>query len=146
MSKALPEDLKDKFFEGESVFFTGDKPDTQQNPTQPKNEPVKVEPQTQDSPVVPVVNQPVNQSINTPIDTSQVLAKPKGFYITEQQDDDLDIAVKKLSEKMKGKLTTKIDRSTILRLIIEQADITNDGSINKLAGQLTSQLIRQLTG
>ena len=163
--KAIPENIGDQFFKGKSPFFDDSEKDNNNKPSvapanvppvvsapvqSPAQQPVApvqekiIDPVTQ--PVVEHVNSPVNQSINQPIDTSQVLAKPKGFYISEKQDEDLDIAVKKLSDKMKGKLTAKIDRSTILRLIIDQANITNEDAISKLAGQLTSQLIRQLTG
>ena len=164
--KAIPENIGDQFFKGKSPFFDDSEKDNNNNkpaaatsitPTvvaTPVQEPAQqTVPPVQEAITAPVtqpvaeqVNQPVNQSINSPIDTSQVLAKPKGFYISEKQDEDLDIAVKKLSDKMKGKLTAKIDRSTILRLIIDQANITNEEAISKLAEQLTSQLIRQLTG
>jgi hypothetical protein len=159
--KAIPENIGEQFFRGKSPFFDDSEKENNNKPSvTPANVPLVVSSPNQQpvtpvqetittpvtQPVVEKVNPPVNQSINSPIDTSQVLAKPKGFYISEKQDEDLDIAVKKLSDKMKGKLTAKIDRSTILRLIIDQANITNEEAISKLAGQLTSQLIRQLTG
>jgi hypothetical protein len=91
------------------------------------------------------INQPVNKSINLPIDTSQVIAKPKGFYITKNQDEDLDEAVKKLNKRLEGKVMVKIDRSTILRLLIEEANLTKEETIERLSNQLINRLINQLT-
>lgn len=147
--KAIPDNLSEEFFSGKSAFFEEDsneEKETQKTATKPNPPAKKRAFQKQKTIVSKPVNHSVNPVVNTPVDTSEVLAKVKGFYITEQQDEDIDIAVKKLSNALKGKLPTKIDRSTVLRLIIAQANITSDDSIKKLANLLTSQLIRQLTG
>ncbi len=91
-------------------------------------------------------SQPTNQSTDKSIDKSMILGRPKAFYITEKQDKDLDNAVDKLAKKVEGKVSQKIDRSTVLRLLLEMANITTDETINKLSKQLVSRLISQLTG
>lgn len=80
------------------------------------------------------------------LDRSPILGRPKAFYITEQQDRDLDLAVTKLGQHTADKIGQKIDRSTVLRLLLEAADLTNDHTIERLTSQLVSRLIRQLTG
>jgi hypothetical protein len=96
-------------------------------------------------PIDQSINPPVNRLINQPIDTSHVIAKPKGFYITHKQDKELDEAVRKLSKKLEGKAMIKIDRSTILRLVLEEADLTAEATIKRLTNQLINRLINQLT-
>jgi hypothetical protein len=96
-------------------------------------------------PINPPINGPVNQVINEPIDTSPVIGKPKGFYITQKQDEELNDAVKKLSKKLEGKVMIKIDRSTILRLVLEEAKLASDETIERLGKQLINRLINQLT-
>jgi hypothetical protein len=96
-------------------------------------------------PINRAVNPPVNHTINLPLDTSQVIAKPKGFYITRQQDEELDDAVKRLSKKLEGKAMIKIDRSVILRLILEEAHLSTDDAIERLSNLLINRLINQLT-
>ncbi len=88
----------------------------------------------------------VNDSpVKKPIDSSPILGRPKAFYITKKQDDDLDKAVKMLAEKVEGRVVQKIDRSTILRLILEDDEITTKETIDRLTSRLTSRLISQLT-
>ncbi len=78
-------------------------------------------------------------------DHSPVLSRPKGFYITEKQDKELDRGVRKLSEKTKGKVLQKIDRSTLLRLILDDIDLTDDQTVNRLYNRLINRLVNQLT-
>ncbi len=101
--------------------------------------------QSINQPVNQSINRPINQPINVPLDTSSVIAKPKGFYISYKQDEDLDEAVKKLSKKLEGKALVKIDRSTILRLVLEDANLASDDTIERLSKQLIHRLINQLT-
>jgi hypothetical protein len=89
-----------------------------------------------------VIDQPVNQST----DRSAILGRPKSFYITEQQDENLDIAVKMLSEAVKGKVQQKVDRSILIRTLIEESNITSSETISRLASRLVSRLISQLEG
>src|SRR3712207_5084593 len=103
---------------------------------------------TADEPAPPVVAQPVSRSASrsasqstgasttprakpspaaalTPaFDTSVILGRPKSFYITEQQDRDLDVTVSKLQEKFNGRGNQKVDRSTVMRLLLEVNNIT----------------------
>lgn len=86
------------------------------------------------------------RSAGTPgFDTSPVLGRPKSFYITAQQDKDLDLAVTKLTERLEGRGTQKIDRSTLMRLLLEVSDLTNEGTVDRLATQMVSRLVSQLT-
>ena len=78
-------------------------------------------------------------------DHSVILGRPKAFYITEQQDKDLDVAVDKLTAKLQGRGNQKIDRSTVVRLLLEVNDITTDQTVDRLANQLVSRLVSQLT-
>ena len=74
-----------------------------------------------------------------------MLGRPKSFYITAQQDKDLDLAVTKLTERLQGRGTQKIDRSTLIRLLLEVSDLTNEGTVDRLASQMVSRLVSQLT-
>jgi len=88
----------------------------------------------------------IAQPAEPPFDSSPILGKPKGFYITEQQDEDLNTAVVKLTARLKGRGTHKVDRSTVVRLLLEVNDVTDDRSINRLANRLVNRLVNQLTG
>ena len=96
-----------------------------------------------------LTNQSLRQSTiqrSDPVfDSTAVLGRPKAFYITEKQDKDLDITVEKLAAKMQGRGNQKIDRSTVLRLLLEVNDITDDATVDRLANQLVSRLVSQLT-
>lgn len=78
-------------------------------------------------------------------DHSPILSRPKGFYITEKQNKDLDKGVRKLAEKTKGKVAQKIDRSTLLRLILDDIDLSDDQTVNRLYNRLIDRLVNQLT-
>lgn len=92
-----------------------------------------------------LVNQLADWSTNPSIDRSTILGRPKAFYITQKQDEDLDKAVEKLSRKMGEKINQKIDRSTIIRLLLEDIDITSDRTVDRLASRLVGRLISRLT-
>ncbi len=89
---------------------------------------------------------PTDQPTNQPVDQSIILGRPKAFYITKKQDEDLDIAADKLNKKIGERIHQKIDRSVVLRLLLEEVSLTNDTTIVKLANRLASRLISQLTG
>lgn len=106
------------------------------------------------------VSQSTSQSIDQPtdpftaeaavppsqvFDTSPILGRPKAFYLTEQQDKDLDTLVAKLTDRLRGRGNQKIDRSTVIRLLLEASDLTTDQTIDRLANQLVSRLVSQLT-
>jgi len=150
IKKAIPDNLGDQFFEGKSVFFEKNTDDVKahtQQETKPKQVIVNKETkQSSSNEIKNTVDQSINRPVNSSVDDFIALSKPKGFYITEKQDEELDVAVKLLTDKMKGKITAKIDRSTVLRLILDSAQITDEATITKLTGQLTNQLIKQLTG
>ncbi len=125
---------------------------------------------TADEPTPPVASQPVRRSASRSasrstdrstaarakssptvggapaFDTSVILGRPKSFYITEQQDRDLDVTVSKLQEKLNGRGNQKVDRSTVMRLLLEVNNITDDETVDRLASHLVSRLVSQLTG
>jgi hypothetical protein len=101
--------------------------------------------QSVDSSIDQLTDRSINPSPSIPFDRSPVLGKPKGFYITEQQDQDLNAAVTKLAAAMKGRSVQKIDRSTVVRLLLEDSGITTDDTINRLAARLVNRLVNQLT-
>jgi hypothetical protein len=90
-------------------------------------------------------NPSADQSTVRSIDRSTILGRPKSFYITEKQNHDLDLAVQKLTSKVKGKVNQKIDRSTVIRLLLEVSQLTTDELIERLASQLVRRLVSQLT-
>jgi hypothetical protein len=57
----------------------------------------------------------------------------EGFYITGKQDEDLDEAVKRLSKKLEGKVMMKIDRSIVLRLVLDEANLSSEDTIERLS-------------
>ncbi len=105
--------------------------------------------QPTDSPTSRPLGQSTGPSTDRPtgrmFDHSVILGRPKAFYITEQQDKDLDVAVDKLTAKLQGRGNQKIDRSTVVRLLLEVNDITTDQTVDRLANQLVSRLVSQLT-
>ena len=80
------------------------------------------------------------------VDRSAILGRPKAFYITAQQDADLDQAVQQLAALAERKVGQKIDRSTVVRLLLDQAHLADPTTADRLYGQLVSRLISQLTG
>jgi len=107
---------------------------------------------TVDMPVDRPASRPVSQSIgrqdrrpsSEAFDKSGILGRPKSFYITKKQDKDLDILVQKLAHKLEGKISQKIDRSVVVRLILESTNITDDQTVGVLASRLVDKLVNQL--
>jgi hypothetical protein len=109
-----------------------------------------------DNRVDEVVNQSVSRQARQPVsqstgrqsggsfDRSDILGRPKSFYITKKQDRDLDALVQKLGQKLEGKINQKIDRSLAVRLILESNNITDDKTVSVLAGRLVDKLVNQL--
>ncbi len=93
-----------------------------------------------------LVDESTEQSTSQSFDTSTVLGRPKAFYITKRQDEDLDRAVEKLQKKIGEKINQKIDRSTVMRLLLEENNLASDETISKLAHRLARRLISQLSG
>ena len=87
---------------------------------------------------------PTAQAATAPFDTSVILGRPKAFYITERQDHELDVVVDKLSARLNGRGNQKIDRSTVVRLVLEMSDITADHTIDRLASHMVNRLVSQL--
>ncbi len=99
-----------------------------------------------------IIDQSVDQSIDQSASRqskrqahrSAILGKPKAFYITKKQDKDLDLLVQKLSQELEGKINQKIDRSTVVRLILDASDPMDAQAVKRLAKQLVDQLVSQL--
>jgi len=150
MSKSINTDFLESELKG-SAFFGG-KSTPQDSPPLPVPKPVKKDPVKEkepaiEQPIVQSIDQSIDESINVKeIDHSPVMGKPRGFYITEQQNQDLDMVVLEISKRLGGKLPFKVDRSVLIRLILESSNLTNIENINKLSTQLISRSISQLTG
>ena len=150
MSKQINTDFLESELKG-SAFFGG-KPAVQDSPTPPapvpvKKAPVKVVEKPAEQSIVQSTGQSTNQSTEKPeIDQSTILGRPKAFYITEKQDRDLDTVVVEITKRLGGKLPFKVDRSVLIRLILECSDLTDEENINKLSMKLISRSISQLTG
>lgn len=103
-------------------------------------------------PISHLTDQPVTRPASIPTtshgqkyDSSPVLGRPKSFYITERQDEEIDILVGKLAQRLKGKINHKIDRSIVIRLLLETSEITGDKLVDRLSSQLVSRLRSQLS-
>jgi len=77
-------------------------------------------------------SQSTEQSATNHYDESPILGRPKSFYISHQQDKDLDLAVAKLASGEFGPQTQKIDRSSLLRLILEEMNVTSEKTLQRL--------------
>ena len=145
MIKTLNEDALKNELAG-SAFFARTEPTDSPTPPEPKPAKpaaAKVEKKAVDQPTV----QSIDQSIDRlSVDHSAVMGKPRGFYITEKQNQDLDFAVLEISKRLAGKLPFKVDRSVLIRLIVEMSDLTSKENIDKLSTKLISRSISQLTG
>ena len=145
MVKKLNEDALKSELAG-SAFFA--RMETSDSPTPPEPRPAKptaakVEKRAVDQSTV----QSIAHSIDRlSVDHSAVMGKPRGFYITEKQNQDLDFAVIEISKRLAGKLPFKVDRSVLIRLIVEMSDLTSKENIDKLSAKLISRSISQLTG
>lgn len=150
MSKQINTDFLESELKG-SAFFGG-KSTPQDSPPLPVSKPIIKSPVKEkepaiEQPIVQSITQSIDQSIDIKeIDHSPVMGKPRGFYITEKQNEDLDMLVLEISRRLGGKLPFKVDRSVLIRLILESSGLTNVENINKLATQLISRSISQLTG
>jgi hypothetical protein len=89
------------------------------------------------------VNQPINQSINQLTDhlDERLMNKPKGFYISEKLDKRFDKAVEYFEEKHQ----LRIDRSILLNALLEDENIWDEQSLDRLIDRLINQLTRKLT-
>jgi hypothetical protein len=146
MTKKLNENNVVNELHGESAFFR------RQNYEETAGN-QQVQPEIETTPISPkteLANQLTDQSpaesTTMKFDASPVLSRPKAFYITEKQVEDLDILVKKLTKKLKEKGELKIDRSVVVRLILEITRLTDETTVDKLASHMTDRLVSQLTG
>jgi len=149
MSKVINTDFLESELKNSAFFGTKSKDQTPPTPAEPKQvkkPTVKEQTPAVNQPVNSPVNPPINQSVNSSgMDRSPVKGKPTGFYISEKQHLDLDIAVAEVSKRVGGRILFKVDRSMLLRLILESADLTSAETINKLSTQLINRSINQLT-
>jgi hypothetical protein len=104
------------------------------------------------------VNRPVDQSINQStsrsisqstkqannnISSSDIVDRPKAFYITVRLDKQLDDAVRYFQEVHGIK---KADRSTVVNAMLDIDENWTENSIDRLVSRLISQLTNRLTG
>lgn len=105
-----------------------------------------------DAALLPIPETPVqpplklhSDTLSPDFDYSPILSKAKGFYITEKQHQALSDAAEKLAGRVGATLDQKVDRSTILRLLLEEVNITSDSLLNKLQNRLVNRLVNRLT-
>ena len=84
------------------------------------------------------------QQQNPHFDNSPVLSRPKSFYITKKQDADIDDIAERIEEILEGKIAHKIDRSVVVRLILESQEWTSEDAVEMLSKHLVSKLVSQL--
>ncbi len=125
---------------GNSAFFQGS--DKAKPVTKKRKGPARPVKDVSDKPDTQSVDQSTNQS--TDPDTSHILSRPKSFYISQKQDEDLDVLVKSIAKKIEGKMKYKVDRSTVIRLLLEKADLASDQTAIELTQYLVDQLVSQL--
>lgn len=134
-----------------SSYFSQEKTKDEEKAAENKAQSVAVD-ESIDLSVDSIIDQSVDQSIDQSAsrqskrhaNRSAILGKPKAFYITKKQDKDLDLLVQKLSQELEGKINQKIDRSTVVRLILDASDPMDAQAVKRLAKQLVDQLVSQL--
>jgi hypothetical protein len=75
-------------------------------------------------------------------DTSKVMDKPRGFYITEQLNKHIDEAVRYYQEKHNLK---KVDRSIVVTALLENESHWTEEALDLLLDRVISQLTNRLT-
>ena len=88
-------------------------------------------------------NQPPSQLINQPTgrSLSQIVDRPKAFYITEGLDEKLDQAVTYLQKKHGIK---KVVRSVIVNALLDNDTLWTDEALDQLVERVVSQLTSRL--
>jgi hypothetical protein len=88
-------------------------------------------------------NQSISQLINQPTSRplSQIVDRPKAFYITEGLDEKLDQAVTYLQKKHGIK---KVDRSVIVNALLDNNELWTDQALDQLVERVVSQLTSRL--
>lgn len=112
--------------------------------SRPVSQPVDQSTNNASKPVDQEASQPAIKETAQSFDQSPILGRPKSFYITKRQDKDIDTLVRKVTSRTEH-LPYKVDRSTVLRLILESSDITADEYADHITNQLTNKLVSQLT-
>jgi hypothetical protein len=128
-------------------------PEDQQTPLPPKEEDKAfkvVHYQSIDQPVDQSISQSTNRSINQStkqltnnLPPSNIVDRPKAFYITTRLDKRLDDAVRYFQDVHGIK---KADRSTVVNAMLDSEENWTDKSLDRLVGRLISQLTSRLTG
>jgi hypothetical protein len=153
MAKKLNEDALKNELAG-SAFFMRTK--SSDSPTLPGGKsPRKGAPKTKDAKKETQLEAPTSVSGGprtskvheaAKVESSPILGRPKAFYITEDQDRNLDALVAEIALRLAGRLNFKVDRSVVVRLILDTQNMTSETTIKRLSDELVSRLVSQLTG
>jgi hypothetical protein len=110
-------------------------------PAKPKRAPQKSPRQSQ--PTRQSTGQSTRQLISQPISRplTQIVDRPKAFYITEGLDEKLDQAVTYLQKKHGIK---KVDRSVIVNALLDNETLWTDEALDQLVERVVSQLTSRL--
>jgi hypothetical protein len=103
----------------------------------------KDEPQAPSSVLAPSAAMIAREGVK--VDPKTIMGRPKAFYITVEQDKKLDALVSELSIRLAGRLNFKVDRSVVIRLILDTQSLTSEGTVERLSDKLVGQLVSQLT-
>ena len=108
--------------------------------------------QTQQKPSTQSIEQSINQSINRLTDPStsqlaatksnKVMDKPRGFYITERLNQQIDEAVRYFQDKHNIK---KVDRSIVVTALLENEANWTEEALELLLDKVINQLTNRLT-
>jgi hypothetical protein len=104
------------------------------NPQKPRRKPQLTSQSTSQS-----TNQSISQPTSRPI--SRIVDRPKAFYITEDLDEKLDMAVNYLQKKHGIK---KVDRSVIVNALLDKDTLWTDEALDQLVDRVVSQLTSRL--
>jgi len=124
-------------------------PEDQQTPLPPREEDKAfkvVHYQSIDQPVDQSINQSINRStkqLTNNLPPSNIVDRPKAFYITTRLDKRLDDAVRYFQDVHGIK---KADRSTVVNAMLDSEENWTDKSLDQLVSRLISQLTSRLTG
>lgn len=86
-----------------------------------------------------------SESTDKSTNQSIILKKPKAFYITKKQNKDLDLLVRRVGERLNQKLNIKIDRSTIIRSLLDYSKIDAPETAEALSEYMVEELIKKIS-
>lgn len=139
--KFNPQDIADSYELGDNPLFA--------KPKKAKYKQDKVVDKPIDNNIDQSTNQSSNLSTNSIVDDTidildDVMTRPKAFYITKRQDRNIDRLVEKINDRYNLKLKVGIDRSLVVRLLLEDVNLLDDLLADRLTDRLKEYLRKQM--